>query len=202
MRKRQPQQIIRGLAREWPAWKFVGSGHGQLREGGVVRLRNWMEDQEAASSSAPNRQDIQATPPWFHVRLSWLRIKRATCTTFSQWVNVNVHVNTTDCAANLARSSSLHATRSCMHLLCAIRTMHRFAWIDIGRLYGIDQYLIDHPLVYGALQFQILNSTTESSTYSTPSCSYPVLLDRRPILVPLLGLKLLPILSSARLRSA
>lgn len=165
-------------------------------------MRNWMEDQEAASSSAPNRQEIQATPPWFHVRLSWLRIKRATCTTFSQWVNANVHVQTTDYAANLTRSSCLDHTRSCMQLLCAIRTMHRFAWSDIGRFFIIDQYLIDPPLVYGALQFQIPYPTIESSPYSTPSCSYPVLLNRRPVLMPLLLLVLLPILSIARLRSA
>ena len=90
-----------------------------------------------------------------------------------------------------------------MQLLCAIRTMHRFTWIDIGRLYIVDQYLSEPPhLVYGALQFQILNPTIASSPNSTPSCSHPVLLDRRPILVPLLLFVLLPILSRARLRSA
>ncbi len=79
--------------------------------------------------------------------------------------------------------------------------MHRIAWIDIGRLYIIDQYL-SNLLVYQALQFQILNSTIESCPYSTLSCSYPVLLNRRPILMPVLLLVLLPILSSDRLGSA
>ena len=84
--------------------------HRQLWVGGVVRLRNWMEDQEAASSCSPNRQGLQL---WFHVRLSWLRIKRATCTTLSPTVIVNP-----DCAANITRYSSWHTTRSCMQLVC------------------------------------------------------------------------------------
>ena len=103
--------------------QIVGSGHGQLRQGGVVRLRNWMEDQEAASSSGP--QSAKKFKSYTTIVSCTSELAAHKTVNLHEhflngsMVNVNVHVQTTDYAARphqiLMPGSHqiLHATSVC-----------------------------------------------------------------------------------------
>ena len=176
------------------SWEIVGSGHRQLWVGGVVRRRNWMEDQEAASSKWS--QSAKESQVWFHVRLSWLRITGNLHDIFSKCplsIPQIAHLTLPDTRAGMLPDPACTLVRFA-------RCMESLGLISVDCISLIK--ILPEPITYGALQFQIPNSTIESSPYSPLSCSEPVLLNRRAILMPLLLLVLLPILSDTRLRSA